>query len=160
MAFCHDSVGFDINWGINCYHISRVCSIDRFLANGEFNLSTSPVTDIFNTMFTTSSVKSYVCFVGVFLFISTSLHLMRIWLIAQFGVSLIHDMSCTLIKNILATDYPEYSKVSNSEYAAIVLQETLEVSNKFYRPVLDDRFYFYSFDRCFYEHLFIFLKFR
>ena len=108
-----------------------------FLANGEFNLSTSPVTDIFNTMFTTSSVKSYVCFVGVFLFISTSLHLMRIWLIAQFGVSLIHDMSCTLIKNILATDYPEYSKVSNSEYAAIVLQETLEVSNKFYRPVLE-----------------------
>ena len=62
---------------------------------------------------------------------------MRIWLIAQFGVSLIHDMVRTLIKNILATDYPEYSKVSNSEYAAIVLQETLEVSNKFYRPVLE-----------------------
>lgn len=108
-----------------------------FLATGEFDIISSPVNDIYQIVFTENSLSSYIYFVGAFLIISTSLQLVRIWSITRFGIFLTHNFSSLLIRNILATNYLDYGKLSSSEYAGIILQETLEVANKFYRPMLE-----------------------
>lgn len=108
-----------------------------FLATGEFDIISSPVNNIYQIVFTENSLSSYIFFVGAFLITSTSLQLVRIWSITKFGIFLTHNFSSLLIKNILATNYLDYGKLSSSEYAGIILQETLEVANKFYRPMLE-----------------------
>lgn len=79
-------------------------------------------------------INDYIIYAAISLAVSTVLQVVRNWAIVNFGVMTSYDISARVLSKNLSAEYTEFKNKSASEHAAIVLNETLEISNRFFRP--------------------------